>query len=393
MTTSRRRFLAGAAAATVALPAPFVRAAPAPLRIGMLLPLSGPYAPLGDSIVRGMKLRLAEAGGRLAGREVRTIPIDSGTSPSNAPAAVRTLISERQADILVGPVHSGVGIAMTRVVGEQPGPLIIVPEAGANAITRRLCTPTVFRASYSNWQASHPCGKVIADDGHGTLVTIVWDEGAGDEHAAAVSERFGLLGGTTLKRLLCPFPEFDVEPYLSEIAALRPDAVFAHFAGDGAATFVEAYAAAGLKGRIPLYGSGLLTEGLPDAQAEAADGIKSTLHWAETLDNPATAAFLSGYREATGREPDVFAMHGYDTGELIVRAVETVNGEVYATAGMVGALDAVEMDASPRGPWRMSGARNPIQSVYTRTFEDGRHRLLGIAAPELEDPGIGCTLG
>ncbi len=394
MTTTRRRFIAGAAATAAAgsLPAPFVRAAKAPIRVGILLPYSGTFAMLGEAITDAMKLRIAEAGGSIAGRDLAYIPIDSEMSPEKAPQNTKKLIAREGVDFLIGPVHSGVAMAMAREVRGRERPLLIIPNAGANAITREWCAPNVFRASYTNWQTSYPCGKVIADDGHKTLVTITWKYAAGEEHAGAAAEHFEALGGTTVKKIFCPFPDVEFQAYLSEIASLQPDAVFAFFAGGGAVKFVKDYAAAGLKDRIPLYSNGFITEGLLPAQGAAAEGIKSTLHWAETLETPANTTFMAAYQAATGRAPDVYAMQGYDTGELIVRAVEAVGGEIDGTAEMIRALEAVELAQSPRGAWRMSKAHNPIQTFYVRTVENGVHKILGVASPDLEDPATGCAI-
>src|SRR5207247_7139907 len=97
---------------------------------------------------------------------------------------------------------------------------------------------------------------------------------------------------------------------LSEIASLKPDAVFVFFAGAGAAKFVKDYADAGLKDRVALYGSGFLTEGVLAAQGPAAEGIKTTLHYADALENAANRKFRDAFKNATGRDADVYAVAG-----------------------------------------------------------------------------------
>ncbi|TVR98899.1 MAG: ABC transporter permease [Rhodospirillales bacterium] len=393
---SRRQVLRGAGAAAVAtlLPRRFAAAArPAPVRIGLLLPYSGTYAMLGTAITDGLKLRLAEAGETLAGRPVDYIAVDSEASPPQAPQNTRKLVVRDRVDFLVGPVHSGVALAMAQIVAARGGPIMIIPNAGANALTRELCARNVFRASFSNWQTGYPCGKVMADDGHRRIVTITWRYAAGDEIMGGGAEHFEALGGRVDKHIRVPFPDVSFQPHLSEIAALAPDAVFAFFSGGGAVQFVRDYAAAGLKDRIPLYGPGFLTEGVAAAQGAAADGIRSTLHYVDDLDLPANRRFRDAYRLAYGREADVFAVQGYDTGTLIVQAMAAVDGDTAAVADIARALEGARLDDSPRGPWRMSPAHNPVQTFYLRDVQEGRHRFLGIAAEALADPAIGCALG
>jgi branched-chain amino acid transport system substrate-binding protein len=256
-----------------------------------------------------------------------------------------------------------------------------------------MCAPNIFRASFSNWQTGYPCGKVMADDGHKTIVTMTWKYAAGNEIMDAGAELFKQHGGAVIKDIRVPFPDVAFQAHLSEIAALKPDAVFSFFSGGGAVKFVKDYAAAGLKDSIPLYGPGFLTEGLTEAQGAAAEGIKSTLHYARTLDNPANAAFLEAFRKAYGRDADVFAVQGFDTGSLLLQATAATEGDTGAGGKMIEALSGAEVPDSPRGPWRMSKAHNPVMDIYLRQVEDGVNRILGVAAKDLADPATGCTLG
>lgn len=393
-TFSRRAFLGTSAAATAIslLPRRPVIADNQPLKIGILLPYSGTYAMLGEAITNGLKLRFAEAGNILAGRPLQYVAIDSEASPPEATQNTQKLVIKENVDFLVGPVHSGVALAMTRIVAARGKPITIIPNAGANAITREWCAPNIFRSSFSNWQSGHPCGTVIAADGHRTLVTMTWKYAAGEEMMSAAAEQFEALGGTIVKHIRVPFPDVTFQAHLSELAALQPDAVCAFFSGGGAVKFVTDYAATGLKERIPLYGPGFLTEGVAKAQGAAAEGIKTTLHYADTLALPANTRFRSTYRNAYGREADVFSVQGYDTASLLIAAAEAVQGDTAAVEEMAATLGRAELTDSPRGAWRMSAAHNPIQSIYLRQVRDGEHEVLGTVAEALADPATGCTL-
>jgi branched-chain amino acid transport system substrate-binding protein len=391
---TRRAFIGASAAATAMslLPVRAAKAGKQPLKIGILLPYSGTYAMLGEAITNGLKLRFVEAGGFLAGRPIQYIAIDSEASPPEAAQNTQKLVIKENVDFLVGPVHSGVALAMTKIVAARGKPIMIVPNAGANAITRQWCARNIFRASFSNWQSGYPCGGVIAADGHRNLVTMTWRYAAGEEMMSAAAEQFEALGGTVIKHIRVPFPDVAFQAHLSELAALQPDAVCAFFSGGGAVKFVTDYAATGLKGRIPLYGPGFLTEGVARAQGSAAEGIKTTLHYADTLALSANLRFRAAYREAYGREADVFSVQGYDTASLIIAAVEAVDGDTAAVEQMASVLSRAEVATSPRGAWRMSAAHNPIQAIYLRQVIGGEHQILGTVAEALEDPATGCSL-
>ncbi len=124
---------------------------------------------------------------------------------------------------------------------------------------------------------------MLKDKGHKTAIFITWNYAAGKEMLEGFKEAFEKQGGKLVRELLLPFPQVEFQALLTEAAAIRPDAVVAFFAGGGAAKFLRDYAAAGLKGRIPLYGSGFLTDGVLEAVGDAAEGVETTLHYGDGL--------------------------------------------------------------------------------------------------------------
>ena len=381
---------AGAASAGLWMcrPRPVQRAK---LRIGLLLPYSGTYAALGNNIADAMKLAARDLGGKLGGREVEWVSVDDESDPAKAPANVNKLIAGENVDILTGPVHSGVAMAMMQIV-RQEKTLTVVTNAGAQAITGALCAPHVFRTSFSNWQTSYPCAGVMLRAGLKRAVLMFWNYSFGQESMAAFRDGYLRGGGTIVKEIAVPFPSTEFQANLSEIAALKPDGVFVFFAGAGAAKFVKDYADAGLKASIPLYASGFLTEGVLDAQGAAAEGVKTTLHYADALDNPTNRRFRAAFRQATGREADVYAVAGYDTVNVLAQALEKVQGDTSAQKDLIAALETVRID-SPRGSFRFSAAHNPVQDVYLREVRQGKQAVLGVAMKDAQDPAVGCSMG
>jgi branched-chain amino acid transport system substrate-binding protein len=146
-----------------------------------------------------------------------------------------------------------------------------------------------------------------------------------------------------------------------------------------------------LKSSTPLYGSGFLTEGVLHAQGEAAEGIKTTLHYSDGLVNSKNQEFRMAYSNAFGEEADVYAVQGYDAGLLLRKALEATNGDLTQRSVAIAAMEGAEID-SPRGSWRMSRAHNPIQNFYTLKVEGGENKVVGTAWEGLEDPASGCSL-
>ena len=387
----RRQFMVQAAAlAGASLWPARARAQSTKLRLGLMLPYTGTYAQLGIAIENGFKLALEQAGGKLGGREVEFFKVDDESEPSKATDNANRLITRDKVDVLIGSVHSGVAMGMVKVAKES-GTLMLIPNAGAAAATGALCSPNVFRTSFSNWQPVHPLGKVMADRGHRKAIFITWKYAAGEESLASFSEAFAAAGGTVVKELFVPFPNVEFQALLTEIASVKPDAVACFFAGGGAVKFVKDYAAAGLKDKIPMYGSGFLTEGVLPAQGEAAEGLLTTLHYADSLDNPRNKAFRPAYARAYKTEPDVYAVQGFDTGLLLAQALDKVKGDIANQKAVISAMESAVID-SPRGQWKMSRAHNPIQDIYLRRVEKGDNKVIGIAWKALEDPARGCKV-
>ncbi len=365
-------------------------AAPARFKVGLMLPYSGTYAKLGEAIENGMRMAVAEKGGRLAGREVEWIKLDDESEPKKADANARRLVAQDKVDVIVGTVHSGVQMAIQKVVAES-GTLSIIPNAGVHAVTRNACLPNVFRTSFTMGQPTVALGQAMIERKARRAVWVTWDYPAGADSLEGFREGYVKAGGSIVKELKVPFPSTDFSAVLAEIAQLKPDAVACFFAGGGAVKFMQDYEKAGLRHRIPLYGSGFLTEGVLGDTGTAAEGIVTTLHYSNLLPSVRNGEFRYTYSRTFRSEPDVYAMQGYDSGLLLRQGLEAVQGDTGKREQLYGAMEAAVID-SPRGRWRMGKAHNPVQDIYLRTVANGENRIIGVAAKALEDSGAGCKL-
>lgn len=391
---SRRQLLVGAAgltasAAAFRFPAPAIAQA-APLKIGFMLPYSGTFAKLGKFIDDGFRLYVEQRGGSLGGRKIEIVQIDDESKPEAATDNMNRLVGRDKVDLVVGTVHSGVALAMVKVARDT-NTMLIIPNAGANEATGPLCSPQIFRTSFSNWQVSHPMGKIMADAGHRNVVTITWRYAAGTQSIDSFKEGFTAAGGKVVEELALPFPEVEFQALITRIATLKPDAVFTFFAGGGAVKFVKDYAAAGLNKSIPLYGSGFLTDGTLQAQGEAANGIKTTLHYADDLDNPANKQFLAAFKAKTGQDGDIYAVQGYDAAALLEIGLNAAKGDWSARDAIVKSMHSAHID-SPRGPLTFNKGNNPIQNIYLREVKNGQNQFVSVAGKLVDDPARGCRL-
>ena len=360
------------------------------LKVGFMLPYTGTYAALGTAIENGFRLLVQEQGGKLGGREIEYFKVDDESDPSKATDNVNRLIKRDQVDVIVGTVHSGVAMAMAKAARES-NTLLIVPNAGADAVTGTMCAPNIFRSSFSNWQPAYAMGQVAAERKHKTAVTITWNYAAGDESVGGFREAFEKGGGKVLKDLTVPFPNVEFQALLTEIAATKPDIVYSFFAGAGAVKFVKDYAAAGLNKSIPLYGPGFLTDGTLDAQGDSAQGMFTTLHYADSLNTPRDNAFRLNYAKTYKLQPDVYAVQGYDAAQLLATGMAAIKGDFSKRTEMIAAMEKAKVD-SPRGAFTLSKAHNPVQDIYLRKVEGKENKLVGVAVKGLTDPSRGCRM-
>jgi len=390
---TRRTVLRGLAATAAAtgfvLPRVSIGQA-AKIKLGLMLPYSGTYAALGRNIDEALRLAIAQQGGKLGGREVDYVTLDDESDPPKGAERASKLVNGDKVDVLIGTVHSGVAAGMVKVAHDT-GALLIIPNAGLVAATGPLCGPNIFRTSFSNWQPAYAMGKVAASRGWKKAVVISWDYAAGKESNGGFAEAFTAGGGQIAKELYLPFPKVEFQPLLTEIASLKPDVVYAFFAGGGAVKFVKDYAAAGLRKSIPLVGPGFLTDGTLQAQGDAAQGLETTLHYADGLDLPRDKEFRAAFKAAAKRDADVYAVQGYDTGQLLVAGLNAVKGDVAAKPALIAAWEKAEID-SPRGKFTLSKAHNPIQDIYLRKVAGLENKYVSVAVKALADPARGCKM-
>jgi len=387
---TRSAALVGAASSSMLLPE-LAQAQTGKIRVGLMLPYSGAFAPLGVAIENGVRMAINEQGGKLGGRDIEWFKVDDESDPSKGIENANKLVQRDKVEVLIGTVHSGVQMGIHKVARDT-GVLSLIPNAGVHAATRSLCAPNVFRTSFSNTQPTLALGQAMMAKGHKKAVWITWKYAAGDEAYEGFKESYTKAGGTIVKELGLPFPNVEFQALLTEIAALKPDAVACFFAGPSGAKFIKDFAAAGLKGKIALYGSGFLTEGVLEAAGPAAEGVMTTLHYSDSLDTPRNNKFRLEYAKTFKMQPDVYAVQGYDTGLLLVQGANAVKGDLSKKAELYKAMEGAVID-SPRGKWTMSKSHNPIQDMYLRVVEKGDNKVIGIASKALADPGTGCRMG
>lgn len=334
------------------------------VKIGLVVPASGVYEPLGVDMKRGFELYLDQHEGQLGGKKVDIVEADEGEGPDTGVPATTRLLSQERVSALVGIVNSATALGVKDAVTQAEVPLIVA-NAGANELADG--SPYLWRTSFTNGDVGASLAESVAEAvGSGSVYVMAADYAAGREFAGGFTTAFTEAGGTIADESYTPFgTTSDWQPYLSQAQNSGATAVFAFYAGAEAVNFVKQYDAFGLSGSLPLYGPGFLTEGgVLAAQGEAAVGIRTSLHYSDQIDTPENQEFVDAYREAYDAAPTVYSVQAYDAAaalDLALADLDAVDGASIAEAlAGIGDID------SPRGAWRFDQDHNPEQPYFLR---------------------------
>ncbi len=340
-----------------------------PVKVGLLVPLTGPLSANGKDMVNGMQLFFEEQGYRLAGREVKLIMEDDAGTPATGLTKARGLVESQGVHVIIGPLSAAVGYAVAPYIDSKKIPAIY-PIVSAEDITQRKRSPYIVRVGWSSAQPSHPFGKWVYDNlKYRKIAMIAYDFAFGWEVAAGFQRTFEEAGGQVVQKLWPPLGNADYAPYLAQLRR-DVDAVYCVFSGADALRFAKQYAAAGLKERLPLIGGGTFTdEHVLRTMGDEVLGVVTALHYSAALPTPANRKFAAAYEAKYKQVPSYYSEGTYVAGVALKAALEGSGGDIENVEKFLGAIRRVDLSDAPRGPMRFDDFGNPIQNIYVRKVE------------------------
>ncbi len=383
------RRIAITVASFVLLAASLGHAQAPPVKIGLLLPYTGPLSLQGNDTTRGVELSLKRIGGRAGGREIQLLKEDTEAKPDVGLTKVKKLVERDQVDFLVGPVNSVVALAIRNYVHEQGTPLV-VPVAFTRVLTAPpLASPAIFRVVETSDQSNYPMGGwMMKNTKYRKVVVMATDFVAGHHAMEAFMAGFRAAGGEIVKEIFAPLNTPDFAPYLAQAGAQKADAVYAFFPGADAIRFVKQWKEYGLGERMALTGHNVLADDtiLP-ALGDAALGILTVGGYSATLDNPENRAFVQEYERAHKTWPSRYSEAGWVSAALIAAAVESLQGDLGDRNRVREALrTALPRIKAPGGPMEFDQHRQIIRSVYVMRTEKRGNRMVNAIVDTI--PGI-----
>ena len=350
-------------------------AAQGPIKIGMIAPLSGPFAAIGKDIVMGTELYLDEIGRQAAGRPIELIVEDDEGNPATGVTKTRKLVEQDKVHMMTGGLLASTGYAIAPYIEAQKIPTTYPVMAGDD-LTQRKPGRWVVRTGFASSQPSHPFGEWVATNlKYRKVAALGMDYAFGWEVVGGFQRTLEEAGGQVVQKIWTPLNAADFAPFLSQIRR-DADAVFVVFVGRLALQFAKQYQDAGLKARVPLIGAGTLTdEAILPSMGDEAIGLVTVREYSAALDTPANRAFGAAFEKKAGKLPSPSAESCYTNARWIVEAIKGVGGKIEDREAFLAALKKVELKDAPRGPLAVDRFGNPVQNIYVRKVERVGGRL------------------
>ena len=345
------------------------RSADGPIKVGFLVPLSGPYAQNGRDILNGFLLYLDEIKYRAGGREIQLIVEDDEAIPAVGLTKARKLVERDRVHVMAGGLLSSTGYALAPYIDSARIPMIY-PVISADDLTQRRRSRWVVRTGWTASQPNHAFGEYAYRElGFRRVATIALDYAFGWESVGGFEQTFEEAGGRITQKIWAPVSVHDFAPYLAQVSR-DIDAVYAVVLGRAGLQFMRQYAEFGLKKRIPLIGGGTTTdEHILPFMGDEALGVMTALHYSAAVDTPANRTFAAAYRARYRKVPSYYSESMYTAGKWLVRAIEALDGEVEDPARLLDALRRVKVEDVPRGPVEADEFGSPVENVYIRRVE------------------------
>ncbi len=382
----RRTFIGAASTAAAILALSGAAWAQEAVKIGLILPMTGPFASTGRQIEAAVKLYMQQKGDTVAGKKIQLIVKDDTGVADVTKRLAQELIVNDKITVMAGFGLTPLALAPAPLATQAKVPAVVMAAATA---TITEASPYIVRTSFTLPQATVPMADWAAQNGIKKVATLVSDYGPGIDAEKAFTSAFTAKGGQ-VENLRVPLANPDFSPFLQKVADAKPDALFVFVPSGIGAQFMKQFVERGLdKSGIKLIGPGDVTDDdLLNNMGDVALGAITTQHYSAAHDSPENKAFVEAFRKANGgMRPNFMAVGGYDGMHLIYEGLKKTNG-----AGGQALIDAMKGMSwtSPRGPVSIDPqTRDIIQNIYVRKVERVNGELYNVefaTIPNVKDP-------
>jgi branched-chain amino acid transport system substrate-binding protein len=336
-------------------------------KIGLILPMTGPFASTGKQIEAAAKLYIAQNGDMVAGKKVELIVKDDTSAPDVTKRIAQELVVNDKVSVLAGFGLTPLALATAPIATQSKTPLVVMA-AATSSITE--ASPFIIRTSFTLPQAAVGLADWAPKNNIKKVVTLVSDYGPGIDAEKYFKDRFTFNGGQVIDTLRVPMRNPDFAPFLQKVRDAKPDAVYVFVPSGAGAALMKQFAERGMdKAGIRLIGTGDVTDDdILNGMGDVAMGVITSHHYSASHNSPANKKFVEAFAKANaGLRPNFMAVGGYDGMRVIYEAAKATKG-----AGGQALLDAMkgQVFESPRGPIFIDAqTRDVVHNIYIRKVE------------------------
>lgn len=338
----------------------------APIKVGIALDISGPFAGPGQEARNGFAVAIKQLDGKLGGLPAEFLQVDMAGNPEQAKQLADRFIQNDKIDFFTGPIASNAALAVGPALFAAKIPYLS-SNAGPSQFAGAKCNAFFFGNAYQNDQFHEAAGKFATDRGFKKMAMLAPNYPAGRDAMTGFKRKYT---GAVTDETYTKVGQLDFSTELAQLRAAKPDSLYFFLPGAMGVNFIKQFTAAGLAKDITLVTSGFSAdEDMIAAVGAPMIGLFNTSHWAHDLDNAANRAFVAAYRKQfDGRAPSLYAAQAYDVIMSIDAAVKAVKGNVADRAAVVATLAKAQY-ASVRGPFTYANNHYPIENFYLRVIE------------------------
>lgn len=356
------------------------------VKIGVILPYSGPFADAANQLQAGIDLYIAKHGNEVAGKTIELVKKDTGgPAPDVAQRLAQELVVRDGVDIIAGFALTPEALGAAPIATEAQK-LMVVMNAATSIVVEQ--SDYIVRTGVTIPQLNTVFGQWAFESGVKEAYTLVADYGPGHDAEKAFAAGFTEAGGTIVGADRTPVANPDFSAFVQRVRDANPEAVYIFVPGGAQpAAIGKALSDRGLAPPdTKIFAQGELTH--PEAlesMGDTANGIITTYHYSLERDDPLNNEFREAYREANGgRSPDLFSIGGYDGMHLIYEALKKTEGDTSGDA-LIEAAKGMAWD-SPRGPMSIDPeTRDVVQTVYIREVQEVDGELQNVIIHEIPD--------
>ena len=349
-----------------------------PIKIGVVTPLSGTYAGIGQQVKWGLDLAAAQinAAGGVAGRKLELLYEDEEANPAVSTQKAEKLFQVNKVDFLTGTVNSGSTLAVGQVA-ERNGKLIATTVSFADAITGEKCSPNVFRVNARAGMQSVALAEWLAKEKpQANLFYLGPDYEMGRSTVAAFKSAAEAKGFKTVGEVYAPLDNKDYSPFFGQIRAAKPAVIYTSVAGNDTVRLFNQMAEFGLARNVQVVGaSGTVTSQNLAAIGKAAEGFVTGVGYAPNIESAENKKFVAEFVAANKAKPDLYGADSYGVLFFYKAAVEKAKST--ETDKVREAMRGLQWN-TPQGVKTLrAGDHQAMQDMYAVRVNGGEFQIVG----------------